>query len=76
MRETEHGNHTEDQVRQFVLDVARHEVEMGVLGRMICERFPDFKYKDLGYSRLTQYVRGIHEVRIDNNVVSLQEPVQ
>lgn len=73
MRDTEHGLYTEDQVRRFVLDAAATEVEMGVLGRMICDRFPDFKYKDLGYSRLSQYVRGIRGVRIDSNVVSLQE---
>jgi uncharacterized protein (TIGR00288 family) len=76
MRDSEHGNHTEDQVRRFVLTAAENEVEMGVLGRMICEHFPDFKYKDLGYSRLSQYVRGIKEVKIDNNVVSLQNPSQ
>lgn len=73
MRDLERGSCTEDEVRRFVLEAAGKEVEMGVLGRMICERFPDFKYKELGYSRLTQYVRGIREVRVDNNVVSLQQ---
>ena len=45
-------------------------VELGTLGRMIASEFPDFKYKDYGYARLSKYVSSVPGVHIENNLVT------
>ncbi len=72
LRSSDHNHDMESQVRQYVLDLAREPVEMGTLGRMIAEQYPDFKYKEYGYARLSKYVSGISGVKVENNMVTLR----
>ena len=71
MRSSDHDRDVESAVKQFVLEAAKDSVEMGTLGRMIVEKYPDFKYKDYGYARLSKYVSGIAGVKVENNMVTL-----
>ena len=73
LRSSDHGSDVEDQVRAFVLSAAGRSVELGTLGRLIAEQYPDFKYKDYGYAQLSKYVSGIPGIRIENNIVTLRE---
>lgn len=72
MRRSDHDDDVESKVKQFVLEAAKDSVEMGTLGRMIVEKYPDFKYKDYGYARLSKYVSGIAGVKVENNMVTLR----
>lgn len=72
MRRSDHDDNVESKVKQFVLEAAKDSVEMGTLGRMIVEKYPDFKYKDYGYARLSKYVSGISGVKVENNIVTLR----
>ncbi len=73
LRSSDHDTDIEHQVRAFVLDAAKDSMELGTLGRMIVERFPEFKYKEYGYARLSRYVSGIAEVKVENNLVTLRQ---
>lgn len=65
---------TDKKVRQYILQRAETSIELGVLGNNIHEKFPEFKYKDYGYSRLSKYVSSIKGIQISNdknkNIVS------
>ena len=70
LRSSDHGENVEEQVRRFVQKAAAGTVELGTLGRMIASEFPDFKYKDYGYARLSKYVSSVPGVHIENNLVT------
>ncbi|MDD6192079.1 MAG: OST-HTH/LOTUS domain-containing protein [Lachnospiraceae bacterium] len=72
LRSSDHDKDMESQVRQYVLNLAKEPVELGTLGRMIAEQYPDFKYKEYGYARLSKYVSGISGVKVENNMVTLR----
>ena len=45
-------------------------IELGSLGQKIKQKYADFKYKDLGYSRLSSYVKSIEGITVGkNNIV-------
>ncbi len=72
MRSKESSAEVERKVRAFILEQAKDSVEMSVLGQMIINRYPEFKYKQQGYARLSSYVSAIDQVKVENNVVSLR----
>lgn len=72
MRSSDHDMDMESAVRDFILDVTKEPVELGTLGRMIAEKYPDFKYREYGYARLSKYVSGISQVKVENNMVTLR----
>lgn len=66
------GN-VEESVQQYIIRKAEQTIKLEILGQQLHEHFPDFKYKDYGYARLSRYVSSIEGVQIDsNNIVSRQ----
>lgn len=58
-------------VRQYIIDKAKNTIDLGTLGTQLHEKFPDFKYKDYGYSRLSKYLSSIAEISVNNrNIIS------
>jgi len=53
-------------VEAFVIERAAKNVELAALGKEIHDKFPHFKYKDLGYSNLSKFVQSILAVEITN----------
>lgn len=51
----------------YIVSRAKKEVELGVLGQELLKRYPHFKYKDLGYSKLSKYVQSIDGVELKHN---------
>lgn len=51
-------------MEEFILERAKSKVELGTLGNELHDRYPNFKYKDLGYSKLSKYVQSISNVKI------------
>ena len=70
LRSSDHGKDIEKEVEKFVQKAAASTVELGTLGRMIATEYPDFKYKDYGYARLSKYVSSVPGVQIENNLVT------
>lgn len=63
----------EESVQQYIIRKAEQTIKLEILGQQLHEHFPDFKYKDYGYARLSRYVSSIEGVQIDgNNIVSRQ----
>lgn len=54
-------------VEAFILDKAKNRIEIAVLGQELSKKFPNFKYKDLGYSKLSKYVQSINGVQISKS---------
>lgn len=63
LRSSDHGKDIEKEVEKFVQKAAASTVELGTLGRMIATEYPDFKYKDYGYARLSKYVSSVPACR-------------
>lgn len=64
----------ETNVQQFIIRRAEQHIKLEILGQQLHEHFPDFKYKDYGYARLSRYVSSIEGVQIDgNNIVFRQD---
>ncbi|MCR5799758.1 MAG: NYN domain-containing protein [Lachnospiraceae bacterium] len=53
-----------DKVAGYITERAKKKVELAALGHELHDRFPNFKYKDLGYAKLSKYVESIAGVRI------------
>ncbi|MBO5281793.1 MAG: NYN domain-containing protein [Lachnospiraceae bacterium] len=63
----------EENVQQYIIRKAEQTIKLEILGQQLHEHFPDFKYKDYGYARLSRYVSSIEGVQIDsNNIVTRQ----
>lgn len=51
-------------VEAYIIDRAGKNIELGVLGKELQKKFPSFKYKELGYSKLSKYVQSVNGVDI------------
>lgn len=51
-------------VEAYIIDRAGKNIELGVLGKDLQKKFPSFKYKELGYSKLSKYVQSVSGVDI------------
>ena len=51
-------------LEKYILDKAANRPELGDLGRDIHTKFPNFKYKELGYSKLSKYIESLPQVKI------------
>ncbi|MCR5203327.1 MAG: NYN domain-containing protein [Lachnospiraceae bacterium] len=58
------AKNVKNKVEKYVLEQAEHSIELGLLGKEINKKFPDFKYNDLGYSKLSKFVESVKGVRI------------
>lgn len=58
----------EAEVRDYIKKLAceNHEIELGRLGRVLIEKYPDFKHKEYGYSRLSAYVKSIEGLSVNS----------
>lgn len=61
----EKKNETEDVV-SFVIKCAKTNMDLGRLGKEIHNKYPNFKLKELGYSKLSKYVQSIPGVALNN----------
>ena len=55
-----------DSIENFIVERARSQIELATLGNELHDRYPNFKYKDLGYSKLSKYIQSISKVKITN----------
>lgn len=51
-------------VNGYILQRAKASTELGLLGNELHKKYPTFKYKELGYSKLSKYVESIDNVTI------------
>jgi len=51
-------------VEAYIIERAGKNIELGVLGKELQKKFPSFKYKELGYSKLSKYVQSVNGVDI------------
>lgn len=73
VRETDNKEITvELQVREYIKKQAKNSIGLGKLGQEISERYPTFKCKNHGYSRLSKYVSSIQGVKVENSHVFLE----
>ncbi len=54
-------------VMDYIIKTAKNRTELGLLGRNIHNKFPDFKYKELGYSKLSKYIESIPQVEVETS---------
>jgi len=59
-----HQDRKQDSIEKYIIDKAKDRPELGDLGREIHIQFPNFKHKDLGYSKLSKYIESLPQVRI------------
>ncbi len=52
-------------ISNYVITLSKEKMELGAVGRNIHNRFPEFKYKELGYSKLSKYISSIPQVKIE-----------
>lgn len=57
-------NKTDNGIEAFILECAKQKTDIATLGKEIKNRYPNFKYKDLGYSKLSKYIQSIKGVKI------------
>ena len=53
-----------EKIEKYIMDKARNGADLGDLGREIHIAFPNFKYKELGYSKLSKYIESLSQVKI------------
>lgn len=63
-KETETKDNIEEQVKNYIKESARKNTDLGKLGRELQEKYPTFKIKELGYSKLSKYIQSIPEVEL------------
>lgn len=63
-----------DEVTNYIIDMVEKSgdggVELGIIGRKLRNRYPDFNVREFGYSTLSRFISGIKELKInseDNN---------
>ena len=75
VRDNDHNEEIKDMnqiVEEYIRQLANKGIELGALGNRIKENYPSFKYKDLGYSRLSAYVKSIEGLNVSSkNKVTL-----
>lgn len=60
----EKKSESEDDVATFVIKCAKTNMDLGRLGTEIHNKYPNFKLKELGYSKLSKYVQSIPGVAL------------
>lgn len=67
-------NTLRDEVTNYIIETVEKAdndgVELGIIGRKLRGRYPDFNVREFGYSTLSRFISGIKELRInstDNN---------
>ena len=55
-----------DSIENFIIERAKSRAELASLGKELHDKYPNFKYKDLGYSKLSKYIQSIAKVKITN----------
>ena len=53
-----------EKIEKYIIDKAKNGADLGDLGREIHIAFPNFKYKELGYSKLSKYIESLSQVKI------------
>ena len=53
-----------DNVEKYVLDKAKSKIELAVLGSELRNKYPNFKYKEQGYSKFSKYVQSIKGIKL------------
>lgn len=53
-------------IEQYIVSRASNKTELGALGKALIDKYPKFKYKDLGYSKLSKFVGNVNGVKIAN----------
>ncbi len=57
----------EDEVRNYIKKLSENQkIQLGRLGQKLIEKYPGFKYKECGYSRLSAYVKSIDGIVINS----------
>lgn len=51
-------------IEAFIVERCAKKIEMGALGQELAKKYPHFKYKDLGYSKLSKYIQSISAVNV------------
>lgn len=46
-------------IETFILECAKNKIELGALGQELLKQFPNFRYKDSGYSKFSKYIQSI-----------------
>lgn len=54
-----------DVVEAFILERAADGVELGALGQELAQKYPHFKCKEKGYSKLSKYIESIDGVAVE-----------
>jgi len=52
-------------ISEYIVALANSKPELGSVGHNIHNKFPEFKYKELGYSKLSKYISSIPQVKIE-----------
>ncbi len=55
---------TTNSVDEFIKNKAKQKTELAALGHELQNEFPNFRYKDLGYSKLSKYIENIAGVKL------------
>lgn len=55
----------EQKVLEYIKSRAKSDVSLGALGKELRGQFPQFKYKDFGYSSLSKYISSLDGIEID-----------
>lgn len=58
------NNNIEKQVCDFIREKAETGVALNMLGNEIHNKFPQFRYKDLGYSRFSKFIESVEGVEL------------
>lgn len=58
------NNNIEKRVCNFIREKAKKGVALDMLGNEIHNRFPEFRYKDLGYSRLSKFIENVEGIEL------------
>lgn len=69
LRSLDHEQSTEADVQAFIRSAAADGVLLSSLGQQLAKEYPDFKYRDYGYSQLSRYVASVPGVVEDGIMV-------
>ena len=58
------NNNIEKQVCDFIREKAKTGIALNMLGNEIHSMFPQFRYKDLGYSRFSKFIESVEGIEI------------
>ena len=50
------------EVEKYICERAKSNVELGILGKELTKKYPNYKYKDEGYSKLSKYIQSINGI--------------